>query len=245
MGLVLAGCDAAALQGYQGEPLEALAGTIQGSLAAPPPAADLLLLWINWRTAPGTVVGTRVPVTGSFPAGFSLDIFLPPPAEALNALPPDSSATIAEPDLGFAWIMVVRSGATPPGRDILFHQDVKGLSTGDVLGWAENYVLAYLDRDAVSGSWAEAALSGPLGRGYHLMRVEGTTQANLIAIGMCKAQMGGTSANCKPTLAPLSEVSGTDGGLAVDLSSDLSTLLVPLFQLPPKVEQSFGITYGG
>jgi hypothetical protein len=239
--LGLAGCDPAASPSYRGEPLEDLAGTITGALSRPPPPADLLLLWINWRTAPGTVVGTRVPVAGSFPAGFSLELYVPPPPEAMNVLP----NTTVEPDLAFAWIMVLRSGAVPPGRDILFHQDVKALSTGDVLGWAQDYVLAYLDRNADPGSWAAATLGGALPRGYHLMRVDGTTQADLAAIAMCKATMGGNSGSCKPSLAPLSEVSGTDGGLTVELSSDPGSLRVPLFQLPPKVEQAFGITYGG
>src|SRR5262245_49098675 len=105
-----------------GEPIGTLYGNITSNFSTSPPPAEVILLWINWRSDPGTVTGTRVPVEGTFPAGFTMTLHLPPPEQALNQLPPTRGAE--EPKVGFAWIVVMRVGATPPHQDVLAHADI-------------------------------------------------------------------------------------------------------------------------
>src|SRR5262245_24524362 len=83
--LLLVGCEPLATPDYPGEVIARLAGTISSERDAPP--AELALLWINWRSAPGTVLGTRTPIEPAFPAGFELVLHLPPPESGLNQLP--------------------------------------------------------------------------------------------------------------------------------------------------------------
>jgi hypothetical protein len=238
LALFLVACQPLADPTYRGELLGSVDGTIESDLSLEPPA-EVILLWLVWATDPGTVVGDRVPVEGQFPSRFTIDVYLPPPSSALNDLPP-ALDSVPEPRIGFAWIVVLRAGAAPPGRAVLTHADVKGLSTGSVLGWAEDYVVAYLDRGAAPGSSAAQILGAALPAGFHLMKAVGQSPASSSMIRDC-LDRAADSASCSSLFAALVPAEGSGASeVEVRLTSDLSTLRLPLFLLPPKVQQAFG-----
>ena len=80
LALALAACDAQAPADYRGEPLGSVRGGIEAEGAL---EGDAALLW--WTPGGGAIVRTPLQVRGEFPAGFSIDLFEPPPAEALLA----------------------------------------------------------------------------------------------------------------------------------------------------------------
>jgi hypothetical protein len=239
---LLFGCDPAISSDYMGEPIASLRGTITSDFSEAPPEAEVILAWVNWRSDPGTVVGTRVPVEGDFPAGFTLTLHLPPPYVALNVLPEDRYAGLDEPMLGVAWILVLRKGAVPPYQNVLQHADIKAVQPGDVLGWAEDHVFVWVDSDVPEGSWAEEILSGTPPSGFHLMRAVGRGGADLEEIRACKAT-GRLSSTCTPMIDPLVPET-PDTEVPVRLTPALETLRLPVFALPDAVEQAFGLDGG-
>ncbi len=140
---------------------------------------------------------------------------------------------------------MLRAGATPPGKNVLAHADIKGVHPGDVLGWAEDYVYVYVEGEVPSGSWAEEILAGAPPRGFHLMRASGKGGTDLEAIRDCKAA-GQTSSACAPMIAPLSPPeNGESTEVPIRLTPDLALLRLPVFALPDAVEEAFGIAGGG
>lgn len=232
--LLLLGCQPLADPSYRGEVLGLVAGTITSEISPPPPA-EVLLLWINWKSDPGTVLGTRAAVEGSFPSRFRVELYDPPPDSALNVLPPAVEGH-TEPLLGIAWLVVLAQGATPALNRELSHADVKGLSQGAVLGWAEDDVMAWVSEDAAAGSFAAEILGGPAARGFHLMRASGKSSADIEAVRACRAR-GDT---CPPLISGLVPA-GIGEDVPIRLTRQLEGLRVPVFALPPKVEEAFGI----
>jgi hypothetical protein len=241
LALFVAACEPVAASSYRGEPLGVVSGTIRSDFQTSPPPAEVILLFLNWRTDPGTVVASREDASGQFPAGFTMALYTPPPAAGLNTLPRAIDA-VQEPNIGFAWIVVIRQGAAPPGRRVLTHADVKGLASGDVLGWAQDFVVAYLDQRAEPGTFAAQILGDTLDAGFHLMRAQSKPASDAAAINECMQTMpNGTG--CTALFGPLVPADGNAGTpLEVTLTPDIETLRLPLFSLPPKVEQAFGLT---
>ncbi len=155
----LAACDAQTDPGYQGEPLVTLHGRVDSSGALPPLEAAML-----WQRGPppGTddqELATRAPVTSGFPATFVLRLYTPPPAAAFRTL-----ATGA-PEWARANAAAVPYGVAPAQVPML--PTAYGTSyTYD----AEHWVM-YLASDVPPNSLTEWWLGGPLGTGYHLLRV--------------------------------------------------------------------------
>lgn len=232
--LLLLGCQPLADPSYRGEVLGLVAGTISSEITPPPPA-EVLLLWISWKSDPGTVLGTRAAVEGSFPSRFQVELYDPPPDAALNVLPP-ADAQRAEPTLGIAWLVVLAQGASPTLHRELSHADIKGLSQGAVLGWAEDNVMAWVSADAAAGTFAAEILGGPAARGFHLMRASGKPSAEVEALRDCRARGGA----CPPLLMGLVPA-GPAEDVPIRLTRQLEGLRVPVFALPPKVEEAFGI----
>jgi hypothetical protein len=238
--LLLTACDPAVSTGYRGEPIGMIFGEITSDFPEPPGPAEVILGWVNWHSAPGTVVGTRVPVEGTFPSGFTLTVHHPPPGLALNELPEHDG--VDEPRFGFAWIMVLRAGSTPPDQNVLQHADIKAVRPGSVLGWAEDHIYVYIDRDTEEGSWAEQIL-GPAERGFHLMRAVGRGGTDLEAIRECRT-MDRLSRTCTPEIDPLFAEDRGSTFVPIRLTPELSTLRLPVFALPDAVEEAFGIGGG-
>jgi hypothetical protein len=242
--LLLCACDPAVTAEYMGEPIGQVHGRITSEFPDAPPPAEVILAWVNWHSDPGTVVGTRVPVEGMFPSGFTLTVHHPPPELALNQLPVNQYAGEDEPRVGFAWFMVLREGSAPPNQNVLAHADIKALRPGSVLGWSEEHIYVYIDRDAPMGSWAEEILRGAEKRGFHLMVADGAQGEELDRIRECKAE-GRISSTCMPAIAPLRKEDRSTTEVQITLTPELGTLELPVFALPDAVEEAFGIAGGG
>jgi hypothetical protein len=234
--LLLAACDPAISRSYMGEPIGELRGSIDSEIDPPPPNAEVTLLWMRWRGVPGSVVGTRTPVEDTSPATVAVTLYHPPPDDALNVLPADRSEN--EPRIAVAWIAVMQSGAATTDQNVLGRAELAGVRPGSVFGWAEDHVLAYVDRDVPTGSWAEEILSGTAERGFHLMRASGKGGGELEEISQCREE-GKLSSACTTSIDPLArEADGSEA--VVRLAPDLSALRLPVFALPDAVEEELG-----
>jgi hypothetical protein len=105
LGLALAlggvlGCDAQVGQGYSGEPLLSLRGTV---VLAEPRAFDLVPAVAFAQIPNYTLLDTEV--QGQFPAEFRLDLLEPPPQSALIPYPSDEPGTMGS--IGIGSIVVV------------------------------------------------------------------------------------------------------------------------------------------
>jgi hypothetical protein len=160
------GCTSQVDDGYRGEPLAKVSGTVEtdGTTIAPASVAAALV-WAQARFGIGSQqleslrwLAESTPVTGQFPAKFTLNIYQPPPAEALIACP-SSTAHIA------AAFVVAFDGAA----DLSAPDFQKAL-----VGRAAKYLLFYVDSDQAAG-WScfpdlGFTLTTPA-KGYHLMQV--------------------------------------------------------------------------
>ncbi|MBI2372826.1 MAG: hypothetical protein HYV07_02385 [Deltaproteobacteria bacterium] len=216
-------CDPLASPEYLGEPLASIKGSVASWSTPPQGPADLVVLYIDYGPIQSTGLGERVPVTESFPVGFSIPLMAPPATDALNDIPGEG-----EPRIGIAWFVVLRSGAAKPGP-FLTHEDFKGLENGDVLGWAEDSILTYVDGEAAEGSTASEILGGPKATGFHLMAVQGKLAEDASCSLVCDT-------------STMREVDMASTTVMVSLSADPSTLRIPTFRLPDRVEDAFGIT---
>jgi hypothetical protein len=183
----LPACDAQTDPSYGGEPLATLRGTVTSSDPSPPADASVTLIWEVWTTNGDSASGVEVPVSGSFPAAFSLELLAPPPAAVLN--PPPQGAT---EQVGTAYISVLPDGAAyDPAMD-----------EEDFLGFAPEHVLVYVAQDIQPGSFWEGYLRSLPTAGYHLMKWKKPTAAEEVEIDACFAQ---ASADCEACLAQACE----------------------------------------
>jgi hypothetical protein len=178
--LVLAACSSQAATTYPGEALATLSGTVKtsSSTSTTPSSGpmDAALVWANVQFSPDEQliqnvewVGESAPVSGAFPATFTLNVYQPPPDSALIACP-SSSAHIA-----VAFIVAVPSATS-----------LSGGSLTKAVGEAYDSMLLYLDTDEPAG-WSCLANMGfayaPT-KGFHLMtEVHDSIQAR--ALGAC------------------------------------------------------------
>jgi hypothetical protein len=157
-GLVL-GCDAQTDASYVGDPLVTLQGRVESSGELPPLEAAML-----WQLGPppsltDQELATRAPVQSGFPATFTLRLYRPPPAEASRMLAPGevswARANAAAVPYGVAASQV---GALSPATNPSYAVD------------SAHWVM-HLEQAVPPNSLTEWWVGGPLGAGYHLMRV--------------------------------------------------------------------------
>jgi len=143
---------------YAGKPAAQVHGTIITSATPAPNDAIVELVWTNFARQGDTAETANVPAHGNFPANFTIDIFSPPSPDHLNdfsrrgALPNESR-------VGVATIYAVAPGTTK----------VDGKTP--ILGVVEDFVVVYLEQDAVPGTIAATFVGAPLSAGFHLMKV--------------------------------------------------------------------------
>lgn len=169
--LALAGCDSQVDPDYRGEPL----ATVHGSVAAEsqaPAAGDAVLVWQNPAGSPDLAIGVSTPVTGSFPASFTMPIYEPPPEAAVIYSPEDTG----DDRVAVGIIAMIKHGA-----------DLATLQSNDdaVLGMCEDHVVVYIENEIQAGGLWEKLLNGRPAPGYHLMEVVRKTPAELEAIQAC------------------------------------------------------------
>jgi hypothetical protein len=178
----LPACDAQTDPTYGGEPLATMHGTVTSSDPSPPAQASVTLIWEVWTTNGDTASGVQVPVSGDFPASFTLDLLAPPPADVLNPPPPGETAQV-----GTAYIAVL-----PEGVEYDPEMDEE-----DFLGAAPEHVLVYVAEDIQPGSYWESYLRSLPTAGYHLYRWKKPTAAEEVEIDACQAQASDDCTECK------------------------------------------------
>jgi hypothetical protein len=135
--LIVLACDPLAGPDYPGEPMLELQGEVVSALENTPPT-EIALAWIvnddvgEFAFHPEA---TTVPVEGTFPAGFTMRLFHPPPAAAFDT--PIDEGFNTRVALGF--ILALREGS---GRDLtnLRPEDLLGVSDNQFLVYAEGSV---------------------------------------------------------------------------------------------------------
>ena len=174
--VALAACSSQASPSYKGEALAQLHGSVQVDSATPvtPPAPlETALMWsgvapyaFGKTTVSRREVGTTVPVSGQFPASFTLEIYTPPPALAMF--------TCSE------------SGASPGGMRVqVASANVEALLQGadttdydysDLYGQVKDYIILYADADLPADNACEI---GAVTKGYHLLHYAPDPNAKL------------------------------------------------------------------
>ena len=168
---VLAACGTQVDGTDRGLALASVHGTLTSARTITPAEADVSLAWVVTAPSGGDyALGVTVPVTGSFPASFEVNVYEPPPALALNDYGLDGEAHV-----GVAYILAtdreIFDGAPGPG----------------MLGASPDHVLVYVDAAVVPGSRVhDEMFHTPLTVGYHLMRLVPRTAAELAAINTCR-----------------------------------------------------------
>jgi hypothetical protein len=166
-----AACSSQASSDYPGEPLLIFSGAVvaAGAGTSPLPAAKAGILWYGVKA----MVGASVPVTGTFPSSFTLSLHWPPPDSSGigDPLPPmtqQHNVTLDRGPLKLGWIVAL----SPDTNE----DDVQ---PGDVLGYALDTMVAYLDQDPDPATALGQEIIRfaqlwhiPATRGYHLVKLE-------------------------------------------------------------------------
>ncbi len=195
------GCSAQADRHYPGEPLAQIRGSVVTESATGPSAVQASILWIHQSSsdpyAQPDLIGTKVPVTGTFPASFTLSLYDPPPAaaewhegaEVLNGLV--NSPTMLTP----VWI-----DGGPPGTPVgVWAGYIAAISAdnsstevhpSDVLGIDTEHIVVYFDHDPKDGGgdpvgWIADNFAVPFSKGYHLAKVDTEQQAITERVTAC------------------------------------------------------------
>lgn len=160
----LGGCSSQGDTNYRGEPLAVVSGTVETGSVAAPSSLSAGIAWAQPKLlfgSSGTQVtdvgylGETTPVAGSFPAGFTLDVFTPAPA-ASDIACADSSTNVS---VGF---IVALDHLSSDGQ----------VQPSDVVGAASEYLLIYQDTDEPDG-WSclpDMGFTYKPTKGYHLMQ---------------------------------------------------------------------------
>jgi hypothetical protein len=157
------GCGTQADTGYRGESLATISGAIRtGAVHDLPPSVDAAIVWAQVEFVENAQlvqsvqwVGASTPVTGQFPAQFTLTVYQPPPASVMIPCP-SSPAHLA---VGF---VVAVDGSADIG-----HGDPRSA----VIGEANDDLLLYLDSDQAA-DWScvpDLGFRFTPSKGYHLL----------------------------------------------------------------------------
>ena len=163
-----AGCDARTNSDYQGEVLATLQGEVRLEGSSPPPGDEVELFYRNyggWFGDTGTedfLFVQRVSVTGEYPAAFQIELFEPPPEEALIDF-----GTDGEPDEARVGLGILTSSYE---CNYLSHD----IPARCVFGTAPTMALVWAEDAIQPGSRAAEVVGTTLGAGYHLLQYRQT-----------------------------------------------------------------------
>lgn len=161
--LLVAGCDPQADDEYKGEALASLQGTIAVADEQPSPGdVSTAVLWHDFAESDSAIVTEPVPVEGSFPAEFSLNLYEPPPDTVfIEVEGPDDGPTGKFIAVGY--VAVLPNNATSgPGQ----FQDV----WESALGTENDHLLVYAEEE-VSQELLRDVFPGGMQPGYQLFKV--------------------------------------------------------------------------
>ncbi len=170
----LVACGSQVDSNHQGDVLATLAGSVRNTRVQAVGDAEVAAVWVNSSGSPDLVVAETVEVEGSFPAQFTLSLFEPPPASALNHTPDGGQ-------FGVAYIIAGKAGT-----DYASEESVQA----GLLGMEENHLLVYLPADVTPGSELSYFLRGTPSAGFHIYDVGRHTEAEQQARATCIAGLG-------------------------------------------------------
>lgn len=162
--LAIPACDSNVDAAFKGEPLISLRGEVLKPATAIEGDLEVALVWYRFTTEGDQWLAASVPIDGSFPAKFVLDVNTPPPDDLLNHFEPG--------DAGVAVAYIV---AVPAGTDLGSLDEVQ------LQGGVENALVAYTPAEIAADSAASAALGGPLKAGVNLLQSTPPTEAEITA----------------------------------------------------------------
>lgn len=149
-------------------------GALSISLSGPSTGGDrdvdVAVLW-ETRAEDGVfVLGQVLTVRGPAPQHFTIDLSSPPPEvtlldEVWNPDEPDQYGP-ATPRIAQGYIAALAPGtlddpATLPELSDFMHESI--------MGWANGYILTYLEQDVPADSYMEQYVCGTVPKGFHLM----------------------------------------------------------------------------
>jgi hypothetical protein len=165
-----AGCDPHADPGYQGEALATLRGEVRLEREEPPPSDEIEVFYQNYTDyvsgeefdEPGDLmqfaIVERVSVTGDYPANFTLELFEPPPIEALTDF-----TTRGEPNETRLGLAIIASS-----YECWDFSPIDGARC--IFGGAGRVALVWAEDDIVAGTRTANFLGATLEAGYHLLQ---------------------------------------------------------------------------
>lgn len=221
--LFIGGCDAQVEPQYRGEPLATIHGSVVTQGTPAPSSMDVVIAWthrpapvtpgtslpppVGSPATPPTFVGTKVSVTGSFPANFTLNLYDPPPADQQMRLGYDYRSanvpgdTDGGPSLSGMWIGYIAAVSTGASDGPLNLSDVLGVDTEHMVIYFDHddvpLVLpadasidalppsAYPTSNRVYVAFSSAYFKVPWTKGYHLAKVDTRSQAETAQITTC------------------------------------------------------------
>jgi hypothetical protein len=216
--IAAAGCDSVSHEGYQGEVLARIQGAVTVPANYVPPPTEAVLLWTEMTGPAGkesfAEIAEKVPVKGTFPAEFQLDVHQPPPASA-GILHEGARINLA---LITAWEI----GVLKPGQ-----------STNDIqkspLGYAGES-LVHLDRD-VPDTHPFKTWLGVNTKGFHLVKrvSKALTPSEIQAQNDACAKLFGNPQSCGPGPAiPGGGPADTEFPVYAELPGDLASARVTI-----------------
>ncbi|MEM9487785.1 MAG: hypothetical protein AAGC55_01510 [Myxococcota bacterium] len=161
------GCDSQVDPTFPGDSLATLQGNITSELTEAPGEAEAVLVWFADTGEGDFIIAERVVVGSDFPSSFEMDVFTPPPADAIF---PISAELNGGQESGIAFAMMI---AVESGTDIT---DESQLEAG-LLGLAEHHMLLYVKDNAVGdatlieedGEPSSIKVGESLAPGFHIM----------------------------------------------------------------------------
>lgn len=198
--LVLAGCDSQVDPDYRGEPLATLHGSVVAASQAPA-SGDAVIVWQNPSGSPDLSIGVSVPVSGSFPASFTMPIYTPPPAEAVIYVPEETG----DDRVAVGIIAMLKTGT-----DLA---DLQNADDDALLGLCEDHVVVHIENELQAGSYWETILGGRPAPGYHLMEVVRKTPAEKEAYYTCQQDSNDANTACLEACNAITDISALDACL--------------------------------
>ena len=154
MAIALAGCDSAASNNYEGEVLATLRGVVVSGAPQPPPLPmEVALVWGRPAGTGIKFIAEKVPITGTFPAEFTVQLHHPPPQQAGWQFPGGR--------INIAFIAALEKSDWAQGTLLEKGRTVAAYGMADE-------VLVHLDRDLPAGQGV-LGLGGVRSAGFHLI----------------------------------------------------------------------------
>jgi hypothetical protein len=152
-GIAAAGCDAVASNRYQGDVLATLQGMVVSDGQPTPIPLEVALVWGRPEGQGIKFIAEKVPITGSFPAEFTLQLHHPPPKQA--------GWPVTGGRMNLAFIAALARDEWTQGTKLEKGRNVLAYALADE-------ILVHLDRDLDQGI---PGLGGVRTAGFHLIEI--------------------------------------------------------------------------